>query len=172
MDVLCIAYRVSCSQILWYLKIQCLDSGADYFYITTNYVKTAFDPVTKVYQLLFTFYCTIDKVYAEYTGLFSVSLLRSYVSSAATLWNESRAGIRPLIIWFVHNAWREDSNILLVCGRVWNRFFQERDSSGVRIPSTSAEIVRFDGFWRLIEIRIFDGKNILFSRLTVKFNTV
>ena len=83
------------------------------------------DPVTGVYQILFTssqtismknlngkqnhrpeketcsylvtFYRLIDTVYAEYTGLFRVALLCSCVSSAATL-SMSRAGTRPLII--------------------------------------------------------------------------
>ena len=45
--------------------------------------------------------------------LFRVSLLSPCVSLMASLWNESRAGIRRLIIKFGHNAWREDGNILL-----------------------------------------------------------
>ena len=50
------------------------------------------------------FYCAIDTVYVEYTGLFFVSLLCPCFSCAATLWNKSRARIWPLIIWFDHNA--------------------------------------------------------------------
>ena len=101
-------------------------------------------PVTRVYQLLFTssqtismenlngkqnlrpengicsylvkfFYCVIDTVYVEYTGLFFVPLLCPCFSCAATLWNKSRARIRPLIIWFDHNACQEDGNIILLC---------------------------------------------------------
>ena len=101
-------------------------------------------PVTRVYQLLFTssqtismensngkqnlrpekgicsylvqfFYCAIDTVYVEYTGLFFVSLLCPCFSCAATLWNKSRARIWPLIIWFDHNACQEDGNIILLC---------------------------------------------------------
>ena len=101
-------------------------------------------PVTRVYQLLFTssqtismensngkqnlrpekgicsylvqfFYCAIDTVYVEYTGLFFVSLLCPCFSCAATLWNKSRARIQPLIIWFDHNACQEDGNMILLC---------------------------------------------------------
>ena len=55
-------------------------------------------PEKGIYSYLVKFYRTIDTIYVEYTGLFCVSLLCPCVSSAATLWNESRAGIRPLII--------------------------------------------------------------------------
>ena len=54
-------------------------------------------PEKGIYSYLVKFYRTIDTIYAEYTGLFLVFLLCPCVSSAATLWNESRAGIRLLI---------------------------------------------------------------------------
>ena len=52
-------------------------------------------PDKGIYSYIVKFYWMIDTIYVEYTGLFRVSLLCPCVSSAATLWNESRAGIRP-----------------------------------------------------------------------------
>ena len=60
--------------------------------------KQNLTPEKSIYSYLVKFYRTTDTIYVEYTGLFHVSLLCPCVSAAAILWNESCAGIRPLII--------------------------------------------------------------------------
>ena len=55
-------------------------------------------PEKGIYSYIVKFYRTIDTIYVEFTGLFRVFLLCPCVSSEATLWNESRARIRPFII--------------------------------------------------------------------------
>ena len=61
------------------------------------------------------FYCVIDTVYVEYTGLFCVSLLCPCVFHASTLLNESHAGIWLLIIYVEDNAWEQDGNTIFLC---------------------------------------------------------
>ena len=130
--------------ILIFIDIQCIFHYKLLSQCLRSIIEFLRTPVTRVYQLLFTssqtismenlngkqnlrpekgicsylvkfFYCVIDTVYVEYTGLFFVSLLCPCFSCAATLWNKSRARIRRLIIWFDHNACQEDGNIILLC---------------------------------------------------------
>ena len=110
------------------IDIQCIFHQKLLRQCLRSIIEFLWTPVTRVYQLLFTssqtismenlngkqnlrpekgicsflvkfFYCVIDTVYVEYTGLFFVSLLCPCFSCAATLWNKSRARIRPLIIY-------------------------------------------------------------------------
>ena len=131
--------------ILIFIDIQCIFHYKLLSQCLRSIIELLQTPVTRVYQCLFTiisqtismenlngkqnlrpekgicsylvkfFYCVIDTVYVDYTGLFFVSLLCPCFSCAATLWNKSRARIRRLIIWFVHNACQEDGNIILLC---------------------------------------------------------
>ena len=130
--------------ILIFIDIQCIFHHKLLRQCLRSIIEFLRTLVTRVYQLLFTssrtismgnlngkqnlrpekgicsflvkfFYCVIDTVYVEYTGLFFVSLLCPCFSCAATLWNKSRARIQPLIIWFDHNACQEDGNMILLC---------------------------------------------------------
>ena len=131
--------------ILIFIDIQCIFHYKLLSQCLRSIIELLQTPVTRVYQCLFTiisqtismenlngkqnlrpekgicsylvkfFYCVIDTVYVEYTGLFFVSLLCPCFSCAATLWNKSPARIRPLIICVDHNACQEDGNIILLC---------------------------------------------------------
>ena len=55
-------------------------------------------PEKSIYSYFVKFYRTTDTIYVEYTGYFMFLSCALVFNPAAILWNESCAGIRPLII--------------------------------------------------------------------------
>ena len=117
-----------CIQYIFYYKLPCQRLGSIIKYSfhrgpppppacnndLSRYMQSNnLDEVNKILNMRRASAATSRTVYTEYAGLFRVSLLCFCVFSSATLWNQSRAEIRPLIICFDRNAWREEGNILL-----------------------------------------------------------